>query len=242
MTPISCVCPTTARRWWCLPLAIECWQNQTYPERELVVVVDGDPYVPADPSDPHGTQEHISNLVPLDDDRVRYVYLQGERTLGEKYNACIEAAGCDWVALWADDDWHAPTRLEATAALISDDIDVIGDWTFLMHVLSDEGRFTGSYQLQHVTDPPSYVMSGTMCFRRELGRAIGFPAKARGSDDVSQAPRTATREARAAPAASIPLCGVRPRPECLEPHPQWRCGSRPVLAGVGRRSRRADER
>lgn len=184
MTGISCVCPTTASRWWCLPLAIECWQRQTHDERELVVVVDGDPFVPADPTDPHGTQEHISNLVPLDDDRVRYIYLQGERTLGEKYDACLEAAGYDWVALWADDDWHAPTRLEATAKLINDDIDVVGDWTFLMHVLNDKLRFTGLYQLQRVTDPPSYIISGTMCVRRELALNIGFPAKARGSDDV----------------------------------------------------------
>ena len=35
--PISCVLPTTAARWWCLPLAIECWQRQTHTDRELVV-------------------------------------------------------------------------------------------------------------------------------------------------------------------------------------------------------------
>jgi hypothetical protein len=110
--------------------------------------------------------------------------LEGTRTLGEKYNACIEAARSEWVALWADDDWHAPTRLEATAALITDDVDVVGDWTFLLHILSDKERFTGQYQLRCVTDPPSYLISGTMCFRRKLGLMIGFPAKARGSDDL----------------------------------------------------------
>jgi len=181
---ISCVCPTTARRWWCLPLAIECWQRQTFTDSELIIVVDGDPYVPADLFDPHGAREHISNLVPLDDPRVRYVYLQGERTLGEKYNACITVAQHEWVALWADDDWHAPTRLEKTAELISSKVDVIGDWTFLLHVLSDKKRFTGAYQFPGANNPPQYLVSGTMCFRRQLGLAVGgFPAQAQGSDD-----------------------------------------------------------
>jgi glycosyltransferase involved in cell wall biosynthesis len=178
MTGISCVCPTTAARWWCLPLAIECWQRQTHVERELIVVVDGDPFVPADPSDPHGTQEHISNLVPLDQERVRYIYLQGQRTLGEKYNECIEAAGYEWVALWADDDWHAPTKLEATAALISDQVEMIGDWTYLAHDFASGATRRYVYPFK-----TPYVVSGTLTFRRGLGLVVPFPAKACASDD-----------------------------------------------------------
>ena len=117
-------------------------------------------------------------MVPLGIDGVRYIYLQGERTLGEKYNACIEAASCEWVSLWADDDWHAPTKLEATAAVISDGVDIVGDWTYVAHDLT-----TGVTRRYVYPFKRSYIVSGTMTFRRGLGLVIPFPTKARGSDD-----------------------------------------------------------
>ncbi len=163
--------PTTASRWWTIPLAVECWQKQSYAHSELVVVVDGDEQTP---------QGHIRDLLPADKN-IRYEHLEGERTLGLKYNECIKLARHDWVALWADDDWHGPDRLERTAVAIAPDVGVVGDWTFLQHELYPDG-ITKYYVFPQRVPQYGYVISGTMAFRRDLGLAHPFGDRQKESD------------------------------------------------------------
>jgi glycosyltransferase involved in cell wall biosynthesis len=164
--------PTTASRWWTIPLAVKCWQQQTYPFSELVVVVDGPETIPGGGC--------IRDLLPPDEN-IRYEYLEGQRTLGCKYNECIKLARHEWVALWADDDWHGPDRLERTAKLIAPRIGVIGDWTFLQHELFEDG-ITKYYIFPQRSPQYGYVISGTMAFRRSLGLAYPFEDLQKESD------------------------------------------------------------
>ena len=94
---VSCVMPTRGRRAW-VPLAVRCWMEQDMPaqQRELVVIDDG--------PDP------VADLL-LHQPGVRYVYLEGQHSIGAKINLGCEMACGDVIALWADDDWHAPWRL-----------------------------------------------------------------------------------------------------------------------------------
>jgi glycosyltransferase involved in cell wall biosynthesis len=177
--------PTTASRWWTIPLAVDCWRAQTYPYSELAIVVDGDEYLPAE-VDPHGTQHHITSLWEPHED-IRYVHIPRTRTLGQKYNECIKLSRHSWVALWADDDWHGPDRLERTAKLIKSGVGVIGDYTYITHDLND-GRTRRYVYPWGKTDAwgdkqKPYIVSGTMAFRRELGLQYPFPSRQKGSDD-----------------------------------------------------------
>ncbi|KKN02938.1 hypothetical protein LCGC14_1112670 [marine sediment metagenome] len=172
---ISCVMPTTVSRWWTIPLAIECWRNQTYRDSELIIVVDGPETLP--------NGDHISTLW-ASDLRIRYHYLVGERTLGAKWNIAIKHAAYPWVALWADDDWHGPTRLERTMAAVEPGIGAVADHTCLFHELHGE-RLTARYTYPWDDGDKifRYVVSGTLAFDRKLGLDTPFPSIAKGSDD-----------------------------------------------------------
>ena len=96
---ITCIMPTRNRRRF-IPGSIACFLAQDYPQRELIIVDDGD--------------EVISDLIP-DDVRVRYIRLHRPHTTGSKRNlACAQADGLI-IANWDDDDYYAPHRLRYQA-------------------------------------------------------------------------------------------------------------------------------
>lgn len=93
---ITCIMPTWNRRPY-IPAAIACWQAQTYQERELLVVDDG--------------EDRVEDLIPSDA-RIRYVRLERKVTCGQKRNVCCQHAQGEVIAHFDDDDWSAPGRLE----------------------------------------------------------------------------------------------------------------------------------
>ncbi len=156
---ISCVMPTTLRRRWCIPLAIRCFQHQIYPNRELVIVFDG--------------PGSIADLVP-DDPQIRLVTLDGKRTLGAKFNACVEHARHRWVALWADDDWHAPQRLHVTMnAATTHGVAIASTHKRLFYVLQNGQRWLYDYGRNPVK--LDYVLGGTLLFRKTVWDTAKFP-------------------------------------------------------------------
>jgi glycosyltransferase involved in cell wall biosynthesis len=81
--------------------AIECFQRQTYPNRELVVVVD-------DPA-----CELLAHIARLNDERIRLVSLSADkRTLGELRNISVSEAHGKYVCQWDDDDLYDPERIQ----------------------------------------------------------------------------------------------------------------------------------
>jgi len=93
---VSAICPTFNRRKY-IPQAIACFQAQTYENKELVIVDDG--------------SQSCSDLVPIDDARIRYFHLDGKHTTGEKRNICCAKSNGEIIVHWDDDDWSAPTRI-----------------------------------------------------------------------------------------------------------------------------------
>lgn len=91
---VTCVCITRNRRQW-LPQAIRSFQAQTYAEKELLIVSDG---------------EDVRDLIPVDD-QIRLVHLEESHTIGEKRNIAAQYAAGTVIAHWDDDDWSAPDRL-----------------------------------------------------------------------------------------------------------------------------------
>jgi hypothetical protein len=101
--PLVSVVIATRDRPSFLPLALRCFELQTYPSRELIVVDDG--------------QEN-----PVDGDTVRAVGGRLVRTqhltLGEKLNFGVAAAQGTLFAKMDDDDWYGPGYLERMAAAL----------------------------------------------------------------------------------------------------------------------------
>lgn len=154
MIPISCVMPTTIARRWCIPLAIDCFQRQTYPAKELLIVFDG--------------PGSIEDLIP-DTSEIKLVELSGKRSLGEKFNVCIELATHDLVALWADDDWHAPYRLEKTIARLSE-VQIVGTHQMLFHDLQKKKTWLYTW-----SGPQHFLLGGTLAFHRSIWERAPFP-------------------------------------------------------------------
>ena len=83
--------------------AIRSWADQTYPNRELVVVTDG----------PGAFRNALERLVKENGlEGVRFVYPEGkDLSLGRLRNISFEAARGEIACQWDDDDVSHPTRL-----------------------------------------------------------------------------------------------------------------------------------
>ncbi len=79
--------------------SITCFLNQTYQNRELVIVED--------------KTNHLEEFIAArQDPRIRYESVrQANVTLGELRNRSLEMASGEFVAVWDDDDWYHPSRL-----------------------------------------------------------------------------------------------------------------------------------
>ena len=157
---ISCIMPTHNRRGF-IPLALTCFEAQSYPRKELVVIDDG--------------ADTVSDLL---EGRagVRYARVAHRMTIGAKRNLACDLAQGEIIAHWDDDDWYGPRRLaEQAAPLIAQSCDVTG--LVNTHVLEmPAARFwTLSGDLHHrmfVGD----IHGGTLMFRKSLLRqGIRYP-------------------------------------------------------------------
>jgi hypothetical protein len=97
---VSCLMPTRNRRGF-VSLAIQCFLNQDYPDRELIIVDDG--------------AESVKDLLP-DDPRIQYCRLLSPRSIGTKRNVATELAKGEFFICWDDDDWYAPDRISRQVA------------------------------------------------------------------------------------------------------------------------------
>lgn len=106
---ITCLC-VTQERVALLRRSIQCFLNQTYPRRELVIVHQ---------SDDDDTRRFVAELGDA--------FIHGVETpasprlsLGSLRNIARQAGTGAYVATWDDDDWHNPTRLERQMHAIRD--------------------------------------------------------------------------------------------------------------------------
>jgi glycosyltransferase involved in cell wall biosynthesis len=98
---ISCLC-VTGNSINFLKRAIHCFNQQSYPNKELVLVYGSD-----------NTQTN-AYLNSLNDPRVRGFQLDDNNSysLGEKRNFAIEKSNGEYFCQWDDDDWYHPDRLK----------------------------------------------------------------------------------------------------------------------------------
>lgn len=94
---ISCLCVSQNRSDF-LKKAISYFNQQTYPNRDLVIVYEGD--------------DNFLNHPLLKNDRIKIITVGDTSiTLGERRNIAIQNCDGDFFCHWDDDDWYHNKRL-----------------------------------------------------------------------------------------------------------------------------------
>jgi glycosyltransferase involved in cell wall biosynthesis len=106
-SPHVSVILTTSDRPRFLQTALACYRHQTYANRELIVVDDGERF-PADSVSVAGAGGRLVRLPP-------------DTILGEKLNSGAEAARGAWCQKMDDDDWYAPEFLTTMVSALREE-------------------------------------------------------------------------------------------------------------------------
>jgi glycosyltransferase involved in cell wall biosynthesis len=157
---VSCIMPTYNRRAF-IPLSLACFQEQTYPNAELVVVDDGDDAV-----------GDLLEKVP----RIRYIRVNHKLHIGAKRNLACEQARGEYIAHWDDDDWYAPDRLaRQLEPLRAETHDITGLVnTYMLQM--PPGRFWTTSESVHRRMFVGDLHGGTLVYRRALWQnGIRYP-------------------------------------------------------------------
>lgn len=175
---MTCLCLTRNRR-KLLRRAISCFRSQTHPNRELLILADG---------------EDVRDLVPADAP-VRLLHLSGHAEIGAKRNLGCERAAGEIIAHWDDDDWSAPERLDdQVARLLASGRAVTGYRSM---------RFTDGARWWLYRGAADYALGTSLCFRRAWWERHRFPALQIGEDNEFVRAAAATGQLETADAGEL---------------------------------------
>ena len=149
---ISCIMPTFNRRHF-VQIALKLFQQQDYPNKELVIVDDGD--------------DSIEDLAKASPD-VRYIRSRFRMTVGAKRNRACEEARGEIIAHWDDDDWYSPDRLRYQAApILAGKAEITGlENSFILDL--HNGQFWSTLPSLHKRMFVGNVHGGTIVFSKKL--------------------------------------------------------------------------
>lgn len=123
---VSCLM-VTANRLHLARRAIQCFKNQSYKNKELVILDDG-------------SQDYSPLLNDIPSSEIKYIQLDGSNNyvLGQLRNLSLEAATGDYLIQWDDDDWYHPERVEIQASILDKGFDVCCLSSAIMHLDTPE--------------------------------------------------------------------------------------------------------
>jgi hypothetical protein len=147
---VSCIMPTANRAAFASQ-AIRYFQRQDYPERELIVMDDGN--IP------------IADLVPREPN-IRYFRLAGKNSLGAKHNRCCHEARGEIILHWDDDDWMSPSRIsyQVGELLKQSQLTMSG----LSRLYFWNPRSSAAWEYVYPNQERPWVAGGTFCYRKAL--------------------------------------------------------------------------
>ncbi|MFP5261567.1 MAG: glycosyltransferase [Blastocatellia bacterium] len=157
---VSCIMPTYNRRRF-MPLALQFFLYQDYPNKELIVVDDGDDSI----------EDLVSNLPGA-----HYIHLRARVSIGAKRNQACSYAKGEIIAHWDDDDWNAPDRLRyQVAPILSGEADMTGlENAFVLEL--PVGQFWTTHPELHEKMFAGNVHGGTLVYRKELlNQGLRYP-------------------------------------------------------------------
>ena len=168
--------PTANRRRF-VPEAIRLFLAQDYPEKELVILDDG--------------EDSVVDTIP-DNPQIRYLRNSRRQPVGTKRNLACEMARGEIIAHWDDDDWYAPWRLSyQVEELIGSGAEICGlDRVFFF---DDAGQRAWEYV--YPQGGARWVCGATLCYRKTFWQRNRFPEINVGEDTrfVFSAPSTSIK-------------------------------------------------
>lgn len=182
---MTCLCLTRNRREW-LPQAIRCFQRQTYPHRELLIVADG-----AD----------VRDLVPSDD-FIRLVQTDGCPQIGEKRNFGAARAAGEIIAHWDDDDYSAPGRLSDQVERLRNTGKAVTGYYSM--------RFTDGSDWWLYSGASCYSIGTSLCYRREWWEKHPFRSLQIGEDNQFVGEALTAGQLATAAAANLMFARIHP--------------------------------
>lgn len=161
---VSCLM-VTANRKNLAKRAVKCFQNQSYTNKELVIVDDGD-------------EDYSSILQDISPHEIKYVKLEKEPdfVLGKLRNISLTKATGDYFIQWDDDDWYHPDRIKIQAEILNQGYDACCLSSTLMHLSTP--RFMEHPYIGTLPDG----VPGSIMHRRNP--EIQYPETPRAEDDV----------------------------------------------------------
>lgn len=123
---VSCLM-VTANRLHLMKRAIHCYNQQTYSNKEIVIVDDGE----------QDLSEALSMVPPSE---LKYIKLEPEsgNVLGTLRNISLENATGKYIAQWDDDDWFHPDKLRIQIQFLEEGYDVCCLPGAIMHLNKKE--------------------------------------------------------------------------------------------------------
>jgi glycosyltransferase involved in cell wall biosynthesis len=163
---VSCIMPTANRR-AIVPQAIKYFLQQDYPRRELLILDDG--------------RESVADVVPHDS-RIRYIRMEGKRSLGAKRNLACELSEGEIILHWDDDDWMSNRRLsyQVCSLLEQPHKDVCG----LSRLFFYDPTQNKAWVYIHPSRARAWISGNTLCYRKSLWQRQRFPDINEGEDTL----------------------------------------------------------
>jgi len=158
---ISCILPTYNRRGF-LPHAIHYFLRQDYPNKELLILDDG--------------EESALDLMPADPQVVYLELKGGPLSIGLKRNTACELANGEIICHWDDDDIYGKHRIsEQVTALKETGAAVTG---YRDHLFLREDRKLWLYLGQG-----AYVVGVSLCYWKRYWYMNPFRCESEGEDN-----------------------------------------------------------
>lgn len=157
MLTVTALCLTRNRREW-LPRAIESFLQQTYKEKKMLILADGDT---------------IHDLVPRG---IIFAHCREPwaPNIGAKRNIGCEMATSDLIATWDDDDLSAPGRLTDQIERLESSKKAVTGYSHL--------KFTNGQNWWKYMGHPFYAIGTSLLFRRDWWIDHPFPSVHIGED------------------------------------------------------------
>jgi glycosyltransferase involved in cell wall biosynthesis len=154
--PFVSICTPTFNRRPFIPMAIKCFEHQTYPKdrMEWIIVDDGTDKI-----------EDLVSHIP----QVKYFKYDEKMTLGKKRNVCNEKAQGDIIVYMDDDDYYPPERVKHAVEKLKDSKSLCAGssamFIYFKHI--DKMYQFGPYGPNHAT-------AATFAFKKELLKQTKF--------------------------------------------------------------------
>lgn len=166
---ISCIMPT-ANRCAFVEQSLKLFQAQDYPNKELIIVEDGN--------------ESVARLVALMRDTHIRCYTCAERqSIGSKRNLASALAIGEFICHWDDDDYYGPQRLsKQVAPLLANEADVSAMKMSLLYSAATHTLYRCAKEA-HAALFAQDVRSGTLMYRaRYWHQGLRYEDCSRGED------------------------------------------------------------